>query len=72
MTVPRTFLFEGQMLTVRQVHALVPAYSLGRIGDLLKRGMTTKQEMLCRPAQSKGKGGGWIDSNRLMYAKAAT
>lgn len=67
----RQYPFEGQMLTVRQVRALVPAYSLSRIEDLLKRGMTTKGEMLCRTGSAHTKGGWRNNGCKMNYRSEA-
>ena len=40
------FLFEGEMLTVRQVHQIVPAVSLGTIRKLLQQGYSDRFQLM--------------------------
>jgi hypothetical protein len=40
------FLFEGEMLTARQVHAIVPAVSISAIRRMLKAGHTDRFQIL--------------------------
>lgn len=70
MTVPR-FEFEGRQRTVTEIHAMVPAFSRTRIAELLKQGMTTKREMLCRPGSAHTKGGWRNNGCKMNYRSEA-
>jgi hypothetical protein len=40
------FLFEGEMLTVRQVHQIVPAVALGTVRRLLQQGYSDRFQLM--------------------------
>jgi len=42
----KTYEFEGKMMTIAEIHAIVPAISKYCVRDYLNKGMKTKKEML--------------------------
>lgn len=71
----RRYEFEGQMLTVVEIHAIVPAISEPAIVQHLKAGRVTRQQMLTfnpRAAMSAGgRRGKAIAGGRLYIGRGA-
>ena len=54
--IPKKHEFEGQLLTVKEIQQLVPVLTKDTVNNYLKKGMNTKQAMLCynpRAVQAK-------------------
>lgn len=67
----KTYEFEGQQRTASEVAEIVTALSVDRIREYLKRGMTTRTEMLCRPKAKLKPGVGWKKSNCRFYIRGS-
>lgn len=53
MKKPMTFVFEGEEMTVSQIHALIPAYSRPAIQDHCEQGRLTRQAILTHNSAAK-------------------
>lgn len=66
MTV-KTYEFEGAQRTVSEVAKIVTALDVNTVREYLKRGMTSRTEMLSVPKPKLKPGLGWRKSNCRMY-----
>lgn len=55
---PKRYEFEGQQLTVREIHEIIPALGREAISRRIAAGMTTRQQMLNFDAGAAWRAGG--------------